>query len=107
MDSEIIEETEIQRIPLTQEVPKSKVKYAWAILFLNDINERRPFMVFKLTKFLNTNFPWKAFEGEMSIALRIKEFEFTCMPNQKFFIFAKIQYGKVVHYLDSLDFTIV
>lgn len=96
MDSELIENTEIQNIPQTQneESGKSKLKYSWVILFHFDINVSTPFVIYKLRDFLDTEFPWNVITGELSQESRIKLFEFSCMPGKKFFIFAKVQYGK-------------
>ena len=93
MDSEIIESSEIRAPPppLTQTV--SKNVYAWVILFKNDINELNPFRLEKLKTFLNSNFPWKLVQGEMTKELRKKVHQFSCFPGEEFYIFAKIQHG--------------
>ena len=94
-DPEIIEETQAPQVPLTQEVVQSEVKYTWCILFEYDINLQCPFNIMKLKTFLGTDFPWKSISGEMTKESRIKLHEFSAMPGKKFFVFAKIQYGKL------------
>ena len=92
MDSELIENTEIQRLPLTQSEKKSQNKYAWAVLFSRNVNLKEPFSLVKLRDMLNTNFPWKIIKGEMSFHSRMQIHELPCLPNPCY-IFAKIQYG--------------
>ena len=94
MDSEIIQNTEIQKIPLTQEVVKSKVKYSWVVLFDFDINNPNPFIIVKLRDFLDCVFPWRSIKEEFTREFRIQLYEFSNFPGKQFFIFAKIQYGK-------------
>lgn len=93
MDSEIIENTQVLKIPSTQEGVKSKVRYSWVVLFHFDINNENPFIIVKLRDFLDCEFPWRSIKQEFSREFRIKLFEFSCFPGKQFFIFAKIQYG--------------
>ena len=93
MDSEMIPDTEVQKIPLTQETVKSKVQYSWVVLFDFDINNPKPFTIAKLRDFLGCVFPWRAIREELTREFRIQLFEFSCFPDKQFFIFAKIQYG--------------
>ena len=95
MDLEIIKDTEIQRVPLTQDTSKSQIKYAWVILFLFDLNEKNPFRIAKLRDFIDSNFPWRSIKGELTKECRIRLHEFSCYPGKQYFIFAKIQYGTV------------
>ena len=99
MDSEIIEGTQIMRIPLTQSNGKSKVKYSWIVLFKIDVNEREPFFCEPVKTFEGSNFPLTSIQGEMKKECRIKSYEFNCFPGELFFIFAKVQKGKVHTYL--------
>lgn len=96
MDSEIIEETQIPKLPCTQDTVKKKSvnQYAWAILFNFDINNIKPFSIVRLRDFAKSNFPWGGIKGEMSREFRIQLHEFSLIPGKKFFVFAKIQYGK-------------
>lgn len=95
MDPEIIPDTEVQNIPLTQDVVQSKIRYAWAVLFENNVNEPKPFSIVRLRDFVDTNFPWSSFSGEMTSESRIKLHSFSTIPEKCFHIFAKIEYGIV------------
>ena len=99
MDSDIIPDTEIPKIPLTQETVKSKVKYSWVVLFDFDINNPAPFMIVKLRDFLDCVFPWRSIKAEFTREFRIQLYEFSCFPEKQFFIFAKIQYGNIYIYI--------
>lgn len=96
MDSDIIEQTEIMKIPLTQssESKKSTIRYAWVILFKLDVNERNPFIMVKLREFVGSNFPWRAIEGELTQDFRMKAHSFSNMEGETYYIFAKVEYGK-------------
>lgn len=89
-----IEDTQVANVPLTQESAKSEVKYTWCILFEFDVDLRKPFSIMKLKTFLGTDFPWRSISGEMTKESRIRLHEFSACPGKKFFVFAKIQYGK-------------
>lgn len=93
MESEFIPNTEIQKIAMTQDSVKSKVKYAWVVLFDFDINNNEPFIIVKLRQFLDCIFPWHSIKEEMTMDFRIKLFKFSCFPGKQYFVFAKIQYG--------------
>lgn len=95
MDSEMIPNTEIQNLPLTQDTVKSKVQYSWVVLFHFDINNPKPFQIVKLRDFLKCVFPWRAIREEMTREFRIQLFEFSNFPEKQFYIFAKIQYGNI------------
>ena len=97
MDPEIIENTQIDNIPFTQETvqKKSLIQYAWVILFHFDINDNKPFSITRLRDFADSNFPWRGIKGEMTREFRIQLHNFTCFPDNQFFIFAKIQYGNI------------
>lgn len=92
MDSELIPDTEIQNLPLTQN-GKSKIRYAWGIFFDHDVNEPTPFSIKRLAEFVDFNFPWKAITDEMTFDIRIMTLKFPTYPGKEFSIFAKIQYG--------------
>ena len=97
MDSDIIENTEIQRLPLTQDDGngKSKIKYGWIILFEKNVNVSKPFTIVKLRDFLNTDFPWKRIWDEMTKECRLQTHVFSSLfPGKEYFLFAKVQYGE-------------
>lgn len=93
MDSEIIPDTEIQNVPLTQGQVKSKIKYSWVILFKYDVNESNPFEMARLGQFLNSDFPWKVIKEELSKEYRTIVHELAGFPSSKVLIFAKVEYG--------------
>lgn len=95
MDSDLIQDTEIQKLPNTQPNGKSKIKYAWGIFFEVDVNVSQPFCLLKLRDFLNTDFPWRSIWDEMTIESRLQKHKFPSVyEGKEFFIFAKVQYGK-------------
>lgn len=98
MDSEIIAESQISNLPLTQDTVKKKSQnqYAWVIVFHFDIHTIKPFSIVRLRDFAtqNSNFPWHGIKGEMTREFRITLHEFSTSPGKQFFVFAKIQYGK-------------
>lgn len=96
MDSEMIENTEIQNIPSTQENGggKSQIRYAWGIFFEVDVNVSQPFLMLKLRDFLNCDFPWRSIWDVMTQKSRCVVHEFPSLfEGKKFHIFAKVQYG--------------
>lgn len=97
MDSEIIQETQAPNLPLTQDTVKKKsvIQYAWALLFHFDINNNNPFTMVRLRDFAHCNFPWGGIKGEMTREFRIKLHTFSTIPDKQFYVFAKIQYGKM------------
>lgn len=93
----MIEQTEIQNIPNTQDNDRgrSKIKYAWGIFFEVNVNQENPFFVVKLRDFLKEDFPWKTIWDEMTKESRTIAYEFPSVFSEKtFYIFAKIQHGK-------------
>ena len=93
MDSDIIQGTEIQRLPLTQDENKSKIQYSWVILFDIDIHKPNPFFIVKLRDFVDTDFPWKSMKDVMTPETRIASHTCSNFPGSKFHIFAKVEYG--------------
>ena len=82
--------------PMTQSCGKSQVKYAWIILFQDDINEEEPFSVVPLNSFVDVeDFPWSVIKGEMSSERRQEIHQFSNLPG-KYRIFGKIEKGKEV-----------
>ena len=78
---------------MTQDVGYSHIEYAWAILFDNDKDAEKPFLIVPLKIFENTDFPFKAVEGIMSPGFRAKVWTFSNFPGRQFRIFAKIERG--------------
>lgn len=79
--------------PLTQRPGPSKVKYAWIMLFEENINVESPFSVVSLSSFIDVaDFPWTSIEGVMSPECRYEIRTFTNMPG-RFRIFSKIEKG--------------
>lgn len=97
MDSEILQDTEVQGLPLTQEAVKSKIRYAFVILFEFNVDEENPFQIYSLKTFEKTNFPWRSIQSEMTRDLRIRQYELSCFPGKEYFIFAKVEYGKKIY----------
>ena len=96
MDSDFLPNTEIQSIPNTQDLGKSKNSYAWVILFEFNKDKNNPFRAVPLRDFLKCEFPWKSIEGVMNNEQRIRLVEFAIFPGKQFYIFGKIQYGKKI-----------
>lgn len=80
--------------PLTQEEGRSKVKYAWVILFHYDVNESNPFSIVPLSTFVGSDFPWDSVEGILSPGFRMEKRTFSNMTGY-YTVFAKIEVGKL------------
>ena len=81
--------------PATQDGGRSKVKYAWVILFHYCINDPRPFSIVPLSSFMGSNFPWESVEGIMSPGFRMEKRTFSNMaPGNTYTVFAKVEIGK-------------
>ena len=79
--------------PMTQKSEKSRVQYAWIILFKVDINEEEPFSIVPLKFFTEAkDFPWNFIEGEMSSECRNEICTFSNLVGE-FKIFGKVEKG--------------
>lgn len=82
-------------IPLTQnEAGVSKIKYAWAILFANNINFSCPFSIVPLSFFKDSDFPFDTIRGEMHSEDRAKIRTLQKLPGNEYRVFGKIEMGK-------------
>lgn len=77
----------------TQESGKSKVQYAWVILFHHSLNVSSPFSIVPLKFFLGSDFPWKSVEGMLSPRSRTEKYSFENLPGKHYSIFAKVEFG--------------
>lgn len=100
--------------PLTQDHGKSKVKYAWVILFHYCVNESHPFSMVPLSSFVGSDFPWEGVEGLLSPNFRNEKRTFSNIPGKTFTIFAKVEVGELLIYIivhemfrDSQSFIII
>lgn len=82
------------RPPSTQENGRSSVQYAWVILFKYDINQSHPFSILPLSFFMDSDFPWESVEGFLSAEFRIQTRRFSCLGEDLYTIFAKVEVGK-------------
>lgn len=83
---------------MTQVGGKSKVKYAWIMLFHYSVNESEPFSIVPLSTFRDSDFPWRDVEGILSPDFRSEQRTFSNMPGKTFTIFCKIEVGKIYYY---------
>lgn len=78
---------------MTQKERLSQVKYAWAFLFKNDVNESQPFSIVPLSHFEGSNFPWHSIKGVMDSQERKKIRSLERLPGSSHRVFAKIEHG--------------
>lgn len=82
----------------TQVSEGSTTQYAWVILFSIDLDQPKPFNLFRLSHFKESNFPFDIITGELDDKERTAIREFTNLQGS-FHVFAKVERGVLQIYI--------